>query len=291
MRATRAVADRTLTLLAGFGVVCVLVTLAGPAFGVHALFFRSGSMQPTIGTGAMALAVEVPVSEVRTGDVVSVTTPQGSRVTHRVVSRTGEELVLKGDANAVADATPYRARTVDRVVAHVPMVGYVVGWLTGPLGLALLGALGLGLLALVVRPQVLAGVAVLALVTVSVVGPGQVSPGWAAPWTDPVTVSGSSYTAGVVGAPVVSCTTGAASVRFDWPAVSGATGYRLHYGSGGATTEDVVSTVTNRTIVLLGSGTFWVETLRAFPTVTWVSGISNKKAYSVATVLVTCTNA
>ena len=290
MRATRGVVDRTLTLLAGFGVACVLVTLAGPAFGLHALFFRSGSMQPTIGTGAMALAVQVPVSEVRTGDVVSVTTPQGSRVTHRVVSRTGDALVLKGDANAVPDATPYRTETVDRVVTHVPMLGYVVGWLTGPLGLVLLGVLGLGLLALVVRPELLAGVAVVTIVTVAVLGPGQVRPGWAAPWTDPATVSGSSYTAGVVGAPVVTCTTGLATVRFNWAAVPGATGYRVHYGSGGGTL-DVGSAVTSYAITLLGSGTFWVEALRAFPSVAWESVASNKKNYSVATVLLTCSDA
>ncbi len=314
MRAVRAVADRALTLLAALGLVCLVLALAGPAFGVHALFFRSGSMEPTIGTGAMALSVRVPVAEIRVGDIVSVTTSaSGSRVTHRVVSRRGDELVLKGDANAVPDAAPYRAATADRVVAHVPLLGYAVGWLAGPIGLGLLGVLGLGLLALVVRPELLAaaasvpepvraahrgrrrsllsGAGVVALVTVSVVGPGQVRPGWAAPWTDPVPVSGSSYTAGVVGAPVVSCTVSVGSVRFDWSAVASATGYRVHYGTGGGTSLPVGSGVTTYSVSLFGAGTFWVEALRAFPSATWESASSNKKSYAItAVVLASCTD-
>ena len=318
MRSARAVADRLLTVVAGLGVLCLLAAVAGPLFGAHVLFFRSGSMQPTIDTGSAALAIRVPVAEVAPGDIVSVRTPQGTRVTHRVVSRAGDSLVLKGDANASVDATPYRTATVERVVAHVPAVGYVVGWLTGPAGLTLLGLLGLGLLGLVVRPQLLGGepsgttaddaepsgsrarrrrallpgAGVLALVALSVVGPGQVRPGWAAPWTDPAAISGSTYAATVVGAPTLSCTVSVGSVRFDWTAVGSATGYRLHYGSGGATTEVVSSAVTTRTISLFGSGTFWVETLRAFPSVTWESVASNKKSYSItALVLASCTNA
>ena len=167
----------------------------------------------------MALAVRVPVSEVRTGDVVSVTTAQGSRVTHRVVSRTRRRTGAQGrcERGAGRDALPNRhgrsgrgARPdvgLRRRLAHRAAAWVCACWA--------------GLLLVVrrscsparrCRPELPTRSAssvlsrVVALVTVSVVGPGQVRPGWAAPWTDPATVSGSSYTAGVVGAPVVTCT-------------------------------------------------------------------------------------
>ena len=62
--------------------------------------------------------------------MVSVRGPDGVRVTHRVVEARTEGastwLVLRGDANAAPDATPYEVETVDRVLFHVPHAGRVV---------------------------------------------------------------------------------------------------------------------------------------------------------------------
>ncbi|MDP1982511.1 MAG: signal peptidase I, partial [Sulfuritalea sp.] len=117
-------------------------TLVG--LGVRPLIVRSGSMEPSISTGALALAQERPASRVQVGDVVSVPTEAGVRVTHRVVAvdrdGRGVKLTLQGDANDVPDAEPYLVTTVDRVVADVPLAGYVVAWGAGPVGRFLLGA-------------------------------------------------------------------------------------------------------------------------------------------------------
>ncbi|MGO1973243.1 MAG: signal peptidase I [Propionibacteriaceae bacterium] len=138
-----------LTTGAVLGLVCILAAVAGVALGVQPLIFRSGSMAPEIETGALGLARSVPAAEVVPGDVVSVHGADGVRITHRVVSSepAGEQtsLVLKGDANEVADAEPYVTDRVDRVLFAVNKAGYVVSWLSSTpavfVGGALVGAL------------------------------------------------------------------------------------------------------------------------------------------------------
>jgi hypothetical protein len=77
-------------------------------------------------------------------------------VTHRIVSADhqdgGAVLVLRGDANEAADATPYRVDDhADVVLFHVPRAGYVVGWMSSPFGLFLLGLYAAFLLSVIVR--------------------------------------------------------------------------------------------------------------------------------------------
>ena len=132
-----------LTVGAVLGVVCILMTLGAALFGLRPLVFESGSMSPTIETGDLAISRSVDASSLEKGDIVSVPTGTGSRVTHRVVSveQVGSDamLRLRGDANTATDATHYRVSHADRVLFHVPRLGYVVGWLSGPTGLFLLG--------------------------------------------------------------------------------------------------------------------------------------------------------
>ncbi|HEY0239704.1 MAG TPA: signal peptidase I, partial [Friedmanniella sp.] len=97
------------------------------------LIFRSGSMSPEIGTGALALAQQVPATDLAVGDVVSVLNARGVRITHRI--RTVEvdgpvaTLVLQGDANPVPDAEPYVVTRADRLFFHIDHLGYVIAWL------------------------------------------------------------------------------------------------------------------------------------------------------------------
>lgn len=137
--------DVVLNLGAGLGALCIAITLSGVLLDVTPLVFRSGSMSPEIRTGALALARGVDADEVREGDVVSVLSREGVRITHRVVSAepNGDttRLILKGDANPVADQEPYDVTEVDRVLVDVPWLGHVVSTLSGPVGLFLAGVL------------------------------------------------------------------------------------------------------------------------------------------------------
>lgn len=108
------------------GSVCILVALAHSVVGANLLVFRSGSMSPAIGTGALALTLDRPLSEVAPGDVASVVGADGVRVTHRVVRVTDHGLLLKGDANPAPDSTSYDVARADVVVWSVPHVGRIL---------------------------------------------------------------------------------------------------------------------------------------------------------------------
>ncbi|MFY0408472.1 signal peptidase I [Solicola sp. PLA-1-18] len=138
-RTTSSVRSGLLVVGAVLGTLCVLSALAAALLGVTPLVFRSGSMSPEIPTGSLALARSTPAADLRVGDVVSVVDPAGTRITHRVVelTRAGDTaiLVLKGDANDVADAQPYVVTDADRVVAHAPYLGRAVAAVSGPVGI------------------------------------------------------------------------------------------------------------------------------------------------------------
>lgn len=122
-----------LNVSAVLGSLCLVLAALALVFGLKPLIFTSGSMGPAIPTGSLAMAVTVPASEVSPGEVVSVITHDDVRLTHRVVSTTPSEgLVLKGDANAVADLRPYAGESVDRVLFSFPGLGYVASWLASP---------------------------------------------------------------------------------------------------------------------------------------------------------------
>jgi signal peptidase I len=125
-----------LTVGAILGTLCLLVALAGALLGAKPLLFRSGSMSPAIPTGSLGISLPVSAAEIRAGDVISVENTTGVRITHRVVSTetsgSTATVVLKGDANTIADSGPYVVSTADRLVLAVPVLGYVVAWLSSP---------------------------------------------------------------------------------------------------------------------------------------------------------------
>lgn len=137
------------------GALCILTTLGAALFGLRPLVFESGSMSPTIATGDLAISRRVDASSLQRGQVVSVPTGSGTRVTHRIVAvdHQGDRAVLRlrGDANDVSDATPYVVDHADLVLFRVPKVGYAVGWLAGPTGLFVLGLYAAFLLSVLLR--------------------------------------------------------------------------------------------------------------------------------------------
>lgn len=152
-RGTRTAREIALTAGAFVGVICIVAALASLLFGITPLVFRSGSMSPAIGTGALGIAKTVPASKIHEGDVVSVIDDAGTRITHRVVARNALEgeavsLTLKGDANEVADLVPSVVTEADVVLFHVERLGYAVSWLQSPVA-AFLGGLAVGVLLMI----------------------------------------------------------------------------------------------------------------------------------------------
>ncbi|MDQ0673706.1 signal peptidase I [Pseudarthrobacter siccitolerans] len=134
MRRLSRLQNNVLTLGAVLGALCLVVAIAAVLTGAKPLVFRSGSMAPSIPTGALGISIPVEAKSISIGDVISVENAAGVRITHRVVQAdiAGETATvkLKGDANSVADAAPYVLHETDRVVAHFPFLGYAVAWLS-----------------------------------------------------------------------------------------------------------------------------------------------------------------
>lgn len=149
------VREAALTVGATLGVLCLLSAVAAPLLGLKLLVFQSGSMSPAIDTGAVAITRTVDASQLHKGDVVSVQSATGSRITHRVTGISQQDgqavLQLKGDANRTADAETYPVTKVDRVVAHVNGLGYVVNALATPYAVFVAGAGAAGLMVLAFR--------------------------------------------------------------------------------------------------------------------------------------------
>ncbi|WP_420881858.1 signal peptidase I [Rhodococcus sp. (in: high G+C Gram-positive bacteria)] len=152
---------REIALTAGaiVGLICILATLAAMLFGVKPLVFRSGSMSPEITTGSLALSHNVPATELKVGDIISVENAQGTRITHRVHEirqESGDTVIvtLKGDANQDPDIEPYVITHADRVFTSVGGLGYAVAWLSNPAAIFLGGAFVGALLMIVIRPTI-----------------------------------------------------------------------------------------------------------------------------------------
>ncbi|MBF4570148.1 signal peptidase I [Plantibacter sp. VKM Ac-2880] len=135
------VGSTLLNLAALGGVVCIVLVILATCFNITLIMFKTGSMSPTIPTGSLALVREIPASEIRVGDVVTVDRPGQLPVTHRVTSVTdggtgapGTQhlITMQGDANLSEDPEPYRVDTVRIVLASVPGLAAVVIWFSNP---------------------------------------------------------------------------------------------------------------------------------------------------------------
>ncbi|GAA1243865.1 signal peptidase I [Oryzihumus leptocrescens] len=100
----------------------------------------SSSMAPKLPVGSVVVTQRVPMSRVRTGDVIVFHRPGApdQLVVHRIttLSRAGGTVVVrtKGDANPAADpwTASLRGGTAYRAVADVPWVGYAAVWAHSP---------------------------------------------------------------------------------------------------------------------------------------------------------------
>lgn len=134
-----------LTALAVAGLAAAALTVWAVQHDMAPLVVRSGSMEPTIATGSMIVVERIAAAEIEVADVVAVKRPDGTMVTHRVVSvvQQGEVamLVLKGDANEDVDPEPVGVVTAQRLVHHVAGVGRAAAWLASAQGGFVVGSL------------------------------------------------------------------------------------------------------------------------------------------------------
>jgi signal peptidase I len=104
-----------------------------PLAGYHRYVITGGSMGETIPKGSVIWAEEVPVANLREGDVITYRPPPGAgprgMVTHRIVAvreEAGRRVYrTKGDGNAAADPWTFELEdtTQARVAFHLPHAG------------------------------------------------------------------------------------------------------------------------------------------------------------------------
>lgn len=129
----------SLTLGLALGVFGVIVVPS--LFGGRSLTVMSGSMEPALGVGDVIINSRVSPSDVRVGDIVTFSDPEGTRklITHRVrrlrIADGTAHVVTKGDNTNTVERWDIPADgSLGRVEFRVPLLGFLVFWLHGPLG-------------------------------------------------------------------------------------------------------------------------------------------------------------
>lgn len=136
-------------VLAALLLVAVILACLGifitPHFGWRLDAVYSGSMEPTIKVGSLAVIQPVDPQNVRVGDVITYRSGAESNTvtTHRVIEVANTEGSLmfrtQGDANEDPDPSTVAPENVlGRVWMSVPYVGYVMDFVKKPLGFGLL---------------------------------------------------------------------------------------------------------------------------------------------------------
>ena len=274
-RAVQGLRETALWAGALLGLLAVGAGLAVAVFHCSFLVFRSGSMSPSIETGALALAHQVDAVDLEPGDVVTVRTTDGALVTHRVVDTTVRadeaSLVLQGDANAAPDAEVYTVRSADRVVADLPYLGYVVAHALTPTGVVAAAAVCLMLFLMPADDRgapagagrggrhrgrragrhatsVVVSAAVTAVVVGGAVATGGVTGTWAA-FNDAATTRSGAFSATDVLPPTnVVCVNSGSQDYITWTPPTGfaPTGFRIYATTDGDTTESNVGAGTTQ---------------------------------------------
>lgn len=112
----------------------LMITLAGGVlllhlFGVQTYIVMSGSMEPQIKTGAIAL-IDTTDRDVTVGDIAAYRLGEDDEeilITHRVIGRRDGFYIMKGDANDSEDEKPVDPdQIVGTFIGSVPKAGYAV---------------------------------------------------------------------------------------------------------------------------------------------------------------------
>jgi signal peptidase len=139
MTALRTLGRGAATLVMGVAVLAAVAAGVLAWAGYRPQPVLSGSMEPTLPVGSLAVAKAVPADTIREGDVITFARPSGQpgTITHRVThiqTRKGVRFyTTTGDANPSAD--PWSLRLPDQAgkhVATVPYAGYVALFIARP---------------------------------------------------------------------------------------------------------------------------------------------------------------
>ena len=109
-------------------------------FGIRTYKVGSGSMEPELKVNDLIIIKEFDDYEV--GDIVTINF-NGDKVTHRIFSIEGDEVVTKGDANNTKDKPVTRQDIIGKVIYRFRVINYINYLLSKPLTWILMLIVGL----------------------------------------------------------------------------------------------------------------------------------------------------
>lgn len=116
--------------------------------GYKPFIVLSGSMEPTINTGDLAISKETNPNTLKVGDIISFKIKEDVVVTHRIVEITKEDgelaFITKGDHNYENDQNPVKASSVEGIyVKKLDGLGNFAMFIQKPLGFIVVAAIPL----------------------------------------------------------------------------------------------------------------------------------------------------
>ena len=139
------VADYLVLALTLMLITAVVLVFVATRFGWRVDAVLSGSMEPGLKVGSLAITRPVGAEEIRTGDVITFRSAMSELpIVHRVVAaEDGSSFQTKGDANKNADPFLVPAQdVVGRVCFRVPFLGYAAHFVKTPFGILLICVFG-----------------------------------------------------------------------------------------------------------------------------------------------------
>jgi signal peptidase len=126
---TKKLKDPALSWIAVAVVIVLLIFFSFGFLGLRPTVIYSGSMQPSMDIGDIAMIQEVPIDKIRQGDVIQYRT-ENTKLIHRIqkVYEDGNTTIFitKGDANNVPDDSPILPEQVmGKVILNIPKIGWI----------------------------------------------------------------------------------------------------------------------------------------------------------------------
>jgi len=122
------------------GFIVIIFFLIPRMFGIVPYVVLSGSMEPTIKTGAVAYVnTKKDVKEVVEGDIIAFNI-ESKQVTHRVVKiNSDKSFTTKGDANNTVDLAKVKyTNYIGITIFSIPYIGYILGYLHSSIGYSII---------------------------------------------------------------------------------------------------------------------------------------------------------
>lgn len=118
--------------------IYLLIAAAPAVFGFRPYIVLSGSMEPTVRTGALAY-IDCGGTDVHTGDIVAYSLKSDVTVIHRIVDEPEEGVfITKGDGNSAADFSPVSSSmVVGKMAFSVPYMGRITCFIRSGKGMVL----------------------------------------------------------------------------------------------------------------------------------------------------------